>query len=78
MTEDEEMAATYELARKIVNVLDRANSNIVIGALAVCTVGVLATICPTREIAHEGADRFAASLKKGITLRTQSQNKTPN
>ena len=78
MTEDEEMAATYKLARKLVNVLDRANSNIVIGALAVCTAEVLAAICPTREIAHEGVDRFAACLKEGITLKTHSQNKTPN
>ena len=78
MTEDEEMAATYKLTRKLVNVLDRANSNIVIGALAVCTAEVLAAICPTREIAHEGADRFAACVKEGISLRVKNKNKTPN
>lgn len=78
MTEDEEISATYDLARKIIHILDGAGSGIVVGALAVCTAEVLTSVCPTEEVAHEGADRFAACVKEGISLRVKNQNKTPN
>lgn len=78
MTEDQEVSATYDLARKMLHVLNMENSGMVVGALAVCTAEVLTAICPTEKIAHEGADRFAACVKEGISLRIKEKNKTPN
>ena len=78
MTEDQEVSATYEIARKLLHVLNMENSGMVVGALAVCTAEVLTAICPTEKIALEGVDRFAACVKEGVSLRIKEQSKTSN